>query len=164
MAHLPENITNPWLRTFFDPNMTHEQILSLIDPNSPLPYLEPLPEPPPYSAEREINSIPFSQSDPKLAAVEIECREGDSNKASASIDELIREGQSVRSLSTCLDCALLSDKFELGRKLLRLGVPINQLMTRRAVLRKSLESMSLLFEYGWDINKEQAWCEPGALA
>lgn len=102
-------------------------------------------------------------TDAKVAAAETECSEGDSLKASASIDEPVQKGTPLQNLKICLRHALESKNKDLVQNLLRLGVPIATSTICAAVDQKSLEFMSLLFEYGWDVNEELEWCYPGPL-
>lgn len=52
----------------------------------------------------------------------------------------------------------------LVRKLLSLGVPVSMNLVESAVKRRSLDLLSLLLEYGLDINKEVEWCFPPPLS
>ncbi|KAH9819875.1 ankyrin repeat protein [Teratosphaeria destructans] len=125
------------------------------------PHFIPISSVPSPASETDAILVPTNA---KIAAAETECSRGDSLKASASIDELIQEGTPVQNLKICLRLALQSGNKDLVQKLLRLGVPIATSTICAAVDQKSLESMSLLFEYGWDVNEELEWCYPGPLS
>lgn len=83
------------------------------------------------------------------------------------VEYLLRNGEDGRNLSSGVNLAARSGNASVVHMLLSKGAPIGRCAVREAIRRLSLDSLeilSALLEYGWNINEEMEWNAPPALS
>ncbi|KAK3616232.1 hypothetical protein LTR56_026093 [Elasticomyces elasticus] len=129
-----------------------------------LPQFEPVHLPLVISDAEILCERQLRLENTKIANAEALCYAGDVSAATANITQLLQSGTHVQNLQFCLLGTVLCESQDLVRMLLDAGVPLNLVNVKSAIKQRSLPTLSLFLEHGWDINEREDWCLPPLLS